>query len=118
MGEIPEGDWYCDTCKHLKPQYTSPHSRGFLRRLENRERARRNRRNNIGRNRYDDIMISRNENNPEWLATQDEDWQPEIESDDEDESENDEELEELKEDKPKYDGLKKFSFNGNNKKRK
>eukprot|EP01083_Nonionella_stella_P312991 1121515_1 len=88
LDEIPQGDWYCDTCKHLKPDYVSPFSS---------RRSRRNDRNNRYRM---DNMISHRENNPVWLHTQDGDYVPEEDDDDEDydlSSENDEENAELKE---------------------
>merc|ERR1719295_1104605 len=64
LDDVPEGAWFCDTCVHLQTG-NNGNRRG-------RSRARR-------RSAYNGSptlrrFVSTNEHNPEWLATQDEEW--------------------------------------------
>jgi len=109
LSQIPDGDWFCETCLPLQSVYLQLQQSHYQ---QSRPRAvRRNR-----SNRYDRSMISTNENNPEWLLTQDQDYNPEedLDEDDDDEFnpiEDDDDDEEEDEDEDEDFDLDRFDLN-------
>lgn len=93
LDAVPDGDWFCDTCKHLNG---SASNYGFRQRLSGRSNARRQpqkRQSYANRNNRYDLndtqLISHNEPNPEWLQEEDQEWKPsENESESESKDEN------------------------------
>ena len=118
LEEVPHGDWYCDTSRHLQPGYnhnnihnnngyqsqsstSATPNRGYLQRMAGTVRARRarrnpsyyrrrnNRNNRLNQHDLSDYMISSTQDpNISMLNTQDQEWLPDHDGDDEDEYED------------------------------